>query len=67
MLPLLDRCGFRQKLEYVVKNFLTIISNDPSFKLFTLNQVIDEVNCKEQPGVTFPGIFCKSNSSKRIY
>ena len=37
------------------------------FKLFTLNQVINEVNCQEQPGVTFPGIFCKSNSLKRSY
>ena len=45
MLPLLDRGGFRQKLKNVVKNFLTVILNDQSFKLFTLNQVIDEVNC----------------------
>ena len=29
----------------VVKNFLTVISNGPGFKLFTLNQVIDEVHC----------------------
>ena len=66
-LPLLDRGGFRQNWKMMLKNFLTIISNDPNFKLFTLNQVIDEVNCWEQPGVTFPGIFCKSNSSKRSY
>ena len=50
-----------------VKIFLTIISNDAGFKLFTFNQVIGEVYCWEQPGVTFPGIFCKSNSSKRRY
>ena len=31
--------------ENVVKNFLTVISNDQGFKLFTLNQVIDKVNC----------------------
>ena len=42
-------------------NSLTVISNDPGFKLCTLNQAIDEVNCLEQPGVTFHGIFCKSN------
>ena len=34
-----------QKLANVVKNFLTLISNAPGLKLFTLNQVIDEVNC----------------------
>ena len=45
MLSLLSRGGFGQKLENVVKNFLTVISNDTGFKLFTLNQVIDEVNC----------------------
>ena len=33
------------KMENVVKNSLTIISNDTCFKLFTLNQVIEEVNC----------------------
>ena len=44
MLSLLSRGGFRQKIENV-KKFQTIISNDPGFKLFTLNQVIDEVNC----------------------
>ena len=33
------------KMENVVKNSLTVISNDTGFKLFTLNQVIDEVNC----------------------
>ena len=48
--------GFWQKLEIVVKNSLTVISNNPGFKVFNLNQVIDEVNCQEQP-VTFPGIF----------
>ena len=67
MLSLLSWGGFRQQLENVVKNFLTVISNGIGFKLFTLNQVIDEVNCLEQPGVTFPGIFCKRNSSKRSY
>ena len=67
MLSLLSRGGFRQKLENDVKNFLSVISNGIGFKLFTLNQVNDEVNCYEQPGVTFPGIFCKSNSSKRSY
>ena len=30
-------------MENVVKIYLTVISNDPGFKLFTLNQVIDEV------------------------
>ena len=49
------------------KNFLTVISNDTGFKLFTLNQVIDEVNCREQPGITFHGIFYKSYSSKGSY
>ena len=67
MLSLMSRGGFRQKLESVVKKVLTIISNDPGFKLFTSNQVIGEVNCIEQPCVTFHGIFCKSNSSKRSY
>ena len=33
-----------QKLENVVKNFLTTISNATGFKLFTLIQVIDAVN-----------------------
>ena len=36
---------FMQKMENVVKISLTIISNDTCFKLFTLNQVIEEVNC----------------------
>ena len=45
MLSLLSRSGFEQNLENVVKNFLTVISNGLGFKLFTLNQVIDEVNC----------------------
>ena len=67
MLSLLSRGGFRQKLGNFVKNFLTVISNGIGYKLLTLNQVIDEVNCLEQPGVTFPGIFCKSHSSKRSY
>ena len=67
MLSLPSKGGFRQKLENVVKNFLTLISNGKCFKLFTLNQVIDEVKCLEQPDATFPGIFCKSNSSKRSY
>ena len=36
---------FGKNWKRLLKNFLTIISNDPNFKLFTLNQVIDEVNC----------------------
>ena len=64
MFSRLSRGGFRQKLANVVKNFLTLISNAPGFKIFTLNQVIDEVNCLE-PGVTFPDIFCKSYSLNR--
>ena len=59
MLSLVSRGGFQQKYENVVKKILTVISNDQGFKLFTLNQVIDEVNCSEQPCVTFPGIFFK--------
>ena len=34
MLSLLRSGGFQQNLENVVKNSLTIISNDPGFKLF---------------------------------
>ena len=45
MLSLMSKGGFRQKIENVVKNFLNAIINGPDFKLFTLNQVIDEVNC----------------------
>ena len=45
MLSLRSMGGFRQNLENVVKNFLTVISNGTGFKLVTLNQVIDEVNC----------------------
>ena len=41
MLSLLSRSGYWQTLEIIVKNFLTVISNGPSFKLFTLNQVVD--------------------------
>ena len=44
-----------------MKKYLTVTSNDSNFKFFTLNQVIDEVNCGKQPGVTFPGMFSKSN------
>ena len=50
---------------------MTIISNKPGFKLFTLNQVIDEVklsdevNYWEQPGGTLPVIFYNINSLKR--
>ena len=40
-----SRGGIWQKIANVVKNFLTLISNAPGFKLFSLNQVIDEVNC----------------------
>ena len=65
MLSLLSRSCFLQKNGNVVHNFPTVISNGTGFKLFTLNQVIGEVNCGEQPGFTFPGIFCKSNSSKK--
>ena len=57
LLSLLSRGGFRQKLANVVKNFLPLISNDTGFKAFTLNQVIDEVNCCKQPDLTFPGIY----------
>ena len=64
MRSLLSRGEFRQKLENVVKNFLTVVSNSTGFRLFTLNQVIDEVN---DLVLTYPGIFCKSNSSKRSY
>ena len=45
MISLLRSGGFWPKLANVVKNFLTLISNDPVFKLFNLNQDIDEVNC----------------------
>ena len=45
MVSLLSRGEFRQKLENVVKKFRTVISNDPGSKLFTFNQVIDEVYC----------------------
>ena len=45
MFSRLSRGGFRQKLANVVKNSLTLISNAPGFNLFTLNKVIDEVNC----------------------
>ena len=45
MLSLLSMGGCRQKLENVVKNFLTVISNGTGFKLFSFNQVIDKVNC----------------------
>ena len=53
--------GFQQKLANVVKKISDlIILNDPGF----MNQVIDEVNCSEHPGVTSPGLFCKSYSLK---
>ena len=58
MLSMLSR-GFRQKLENGVKKTLNVISNEPGFKLFTLYQAIEEVYCREQPGVTFLTIFCK--------
>ena len=45
MFSRLSKGGFGQKLANVVKNFLTLISNAPGFKLSILNQVIDEVNC----------------------
>ena len=45
MLSLLSIGGVWQNLESVIKNSLTVILNDQGFKLFTLNQVIDEVNC----------------------
>ena len=45
MLSLLSRGEFRQKLANVVKNFLSLVSNDTGFKSFTLNQVINEVKC----------------------
>ena len=53
------------KVANVVKNFLTVISNGIGFILFTLNHIIDEVNCCEQHGVTFARIICKRNSLKR--
>ena len=34
-----------KQMENFVKISWTVISNDTGFKLFTLNQVIDEVNC----------------------
>ena len=45
MLSLLSRSRFWQQLENVVKKFLTVVSNDLDFKLFTWNQVIGKVNC----------------------
>ena len=57
MFSRLSRGGFPQKLANVAENFLTLISDAPGFKLFTLNQVNSEVNCLEQPGVTFSGIY----------
>ena len=45
MFSRLGRGRFRQNLPNDVKNFLTLISTAPGFKLFILNQVIDEVNC----------------------
>ena len=51
-----------KKWKMLLKTPRTVISNDTGyFMLFTLNQVIEEVNCWEQPGVTFSGIFCESN------
>ena len=47
---------FGKKLQKLLKKILTLISNDPDFKLLTLNQVF-----VEQSGMTLPGIFCKSN------
>ena len=44
-----------------MKKPLTVISNDTGFKLFTFNQAIVEVYCREQAGVTLVGIFCISN------
>ena len=35
----------RQKMENVVKNSRAVISKDTGFKLFTLDQDIEEVNC----------------------
>ena len=40
-----EQGGFRQKFQNAVNNFLALISNDPGLKLFSLNQVIGEVNC----------------------
>ena len=50
------------KFENAIKGFQIVISNDPGFQPYTLNQVIDE-----QPGITFPCLFCKGISSKRSY
>ena len=44
MLSLLSLGGFGKIWKVLLKT-LTIILNDQGFKLFTLNQVIDEVNC----------------------
>ena len=45
MPSLLSWDGFQEKMANFVKNFLTLISNDPDLKLFTLHQFIEEVNC----------------------
>ena len=58
---------FGKNWQILLKNFQTWISNDPVFKLFIFNQVFVEVNCWEQSGITFPGIFCESNSLIRSY
>ena len=36
---------FGKNWKILYKNFVTVISNGPGFKLFTLNQVIEDVNC----------------------
>ena len=43
----------------LLKNSLIVFSNDIGVKLFTLNQVIDEVIVENYLVFTFPGIFCK--------
>ena len=64
MFSMLSRVVFHQNLAYFVKQIQALISNDTGFKLFTFNQVIDEINCLEQPVVTSYGKFCKSNTLK---
>ena len=58
---------FGKKLQKLLKIFrpkfqMTQISNYLFWIKFCL-----EVNFLEQPNITFPGIFCKSNSLKRSY
>ena len=47
MLSLLSRGGFRQKMEKVVKNCLTVISNDTGFKSFTFRVRATDRHCRK--------------------